>query len=367
MRAAAIAVCMLLGISTPAVAEVSVGIGLPSVSIGINVGFYPNLVTVPGYPVYYAPQLDSNLFFYDGLYWVYAQDQWYASSWYNGPWDLMAPEMVPYFVLRVPVLYYRQPPAYFRGWGREEAPHWGEHWGRGWEQRRSDWNQWDRASVPPPAPLPTYQRQYSGDRYPRPEQQQAIRTQHYQYQPREAVVRQQFERPHGQPAAAPASAQNARGSRGAPSADTRPANAPPAANRNATADRSATADRAATTGRSESRPPPANQPAESRRQQADRPPAAQQQTQANSPRSQPAPSPDAQRRSGADSRGNAAPPAQSRQGNPAAEQQQARPAQAPVQRESQASHPPAQAERPPAKAPPPQEQKREPEREHDHQ
>lgn len=41
------------------------------VSIGINLPVYPQLVVVPGYPVYYAPWLQSNYFFYDGLYWIY--------------------------------------------------------------------------------------------------------------------------------------------------------------------------------------------------------------------------------------------------------------------------------------------------------
>lgn len=40
-------------------------------------------------------------------------------------------------------------------------------------------------------PLPTYQRQYSGARYPRTvTQQTSIRTRDYRYQPREAVTRQ---------------------------------------------------------------------------------------------------------------------------------------------------------------------------------
>jgi len=60
--------------------QVSVGIALPGVSIGINVPVYPELVRVPGYPVYYAPQLGANFFFYDGMYWVYQGDDWYASS-----------------------------------------------------------------------------------------------------------------------------------------------------------------------------------------------------------------------------------------------------------------------------------------------
>ena len=184
MRSVVVAACMLLGTCAPAVAQVS---------IGINLGAYPDLVAVPGYPVYYAPQLDSNFFFYDGLYWVYAQDSWYASSWYDGPWDAVAPEAVPFFVLRVPVRYYRQPPAYFSGWGPEAPPHWGEHWGHDWAQRREGWDHWDRASAPAPAPLPTYQRAYSGERYPRGDQQLALQAQNYHYQPREAAVSQQIQ------------------------------------------------------------------------------------------------------------------------------------------------------------------------------
>lgn len=173
----------------PAHAEVSIGI-----SIGINVPTYPQLVLVPGYPVYYYPQANYNYFFYDGLYWVYVDDNWYASEWYNGPWQLTGPEYVPVFILRIPVRYYRQPPIYFRSWRGDEPPHWGEHWGRDWEDRRSGWDRWDRRSAPGAAPLPTYQRQYSGDRYPRDEEQQhSIRSEHYHYQPREAVTQEHFQ------------------------------------------------------------------------------------------------------------------------------------------------------------------------------
>src|SRR5882672_10421086 len=162
---------MLLGSVTSAVAQVSIGISTPSVSIGINVPVYPELVPVPGYPVYYAPRMSANFLFYDGLYWVYQGGNWYASSWYNGPWGLVSPVYVPVFVLRIPVRYYRAPPVYFRGWRADGPPRWGQHWGHDWERRRSGWDRWDHHSAPRSAPLPTYQRQYSGDRYPRVEQQ----------------------------------------------------------------------------------------------------------------------------------------------------------------------------------------------------
>src|SRR6476619_7087934 len=154
MRNAIVAVAILIGSMTSAMAQVSVGVALPGVNIGINVPVYPELVPVPGYPVYYAPQLNSNYFFYDGAYWDYQRDNWYASSWYNGPWGLVAPEAVPLFVLRVPVRYYRRPPAYFYGWRNDASPRWDEHWGNAWSQSHNGWDTWNRASSPSPAPLP---------------------------------------------------------------------------------------------------------------------------------------------------------------------------------------------------------------------
>jgi len=197
---------MLLCLVTSAEAQVSIGIGFPNVSIGINLPLYPELVRVPDYPVYYAPRVDANYFFYDGLYWVYYDDNWYASSWYNGPWGYVEPRYVPVYILRVPVSYYRRPPVYFRGWQSNAPPRWGQHWGHDWEQHRRGWDKWKRGSGgPAPAPLPVYQRQYSRDRYPQQvEQQQALRRQNYRYQPRDTVVRQHYKQQGAQRAPAPA-------------------------------------------------------------------------------------------------------------------------------------------------------------------
>ena len=129
-----------LGPAVIAAAQVSVGINVPGLSIGINQPAYPDLVPVPGYPVYYLPGSNSNYFFYDGLYWVYQGDQWYCSEWYNGPWSTVYPNDVPLFLLRVPVRYYSRPPAYFGGWDRDAPPRWGEHWGRDWARRRNGWS-----------------------------------------------------------------------------------------------------------------------------------------------------------------------------------------------------------------------------------
>ena len=207
MHYGVIALLLLCSVSA-AEAQISIGIGLPNVSIGINLPLFPELVPVPGYPVYYAPRVDSNYFFYDGMYWVYQDDNWYASSWYNGPWGFVEPTAVPLFILRVPVRYYRQPPVYFRGWQSNAPPRWGQHWGHGWEQQRRGWDRWNRGAAPRRAPLPVYQRQYTGDRYPRQvEQQHRLRNESYRYQPRDKAVRQHFKQMEQR---APAAAQRGR-------------------------------------------------------------------------------------------------------------------------------------------------------------
>ncbi len=179
--------CLMLSLCWPApvAADVTIGIGLPNLSIGFNLPVYPQLVRVPGYPVYYAPDLGSNYFFYDGLYWVYQGDDWYASFWYNGPWGVVDRGYVPAYVLRIPVRYYRKPPRHFRGWASHEPPHWGQHWGNDWSKRRKGWDQWSHKSHRP-APLPTYQREYSGDRYPSAANQPTLQVENYRYQPRHA-------------------------------------------------------------------------------------------------------------------------------------------------------------------------------------
>jgi hypothetical protein len=172
-----------------------------TVSIGINLGAYPRLVPVPGYPVYYAPAVNSNYFFYDGLYWNFDGANWYSAAWYNGPWTPVDPYAVPVYLLQVPVRYYHSPPVWFHGWAVGEAPHWHEHWGPAWAERRHDWDSahhdwnrghWDEHNMPARAPLPTYQRNYSGNRYPQPQQQVQYHNQNYHYAPHEQVVQQHY-------------------------------------------------------------------------------------------------------------------------------------------------------------------------------
>ncbi len=192
-RLAAFAGALVLAAALPATADVSIRFTVPASNVGVYVNSYPSLQRIPGYPVYYAPGLRQNYFFYDGLYWLYARDRWYASSWYNGPWGAVDPFDVPLYVLRVPVRYYYAPPSYFRGWRADAPPRWHEHWGRDWERRRAGWDRWDPREHPAPAPLPHYQREFRGDRYPDGSRQAFVQSDRYRYTPREDVSRQHWE------------------------------------------------------------------------------------------------------------------------------------------------------------------------------
>ncbi len=193
MRKALLLTLILLGSTGIASAQISIGITFPGASMYFNLPAYPQLVRVPDYPVYYAPNVNGNFFFYDGMYWLYQADNWYTSTWYNGPWAVVARDAVPLYLLRVPVRYYRQPPYYFYGAHQDGPPRWNEYWGRDWAQQHNGWDRWNRRAAPAPAPLPNYQRPYSEQRYPSPPQQYALQDRSYRYQPRDNAVRQQAE------------------------------------------------------------------------------------------------------------------------------------------------------------------------------
>jgi hypothetical protein len=161
----------------------------PRVGVHLNIDLFPDLVPIPGYPVYYAPHVHANFFFYDGLYWVLEGDGWYSSYWYNGPWHYVEPDFVPWFVLRVPVRYYRAPPPYFRGWHYDAPPRWGHYWGPGWQVRHYGWDRWDRQHVPMRAPIPSYQRDYRGNRYPDYRRQRELNDRYYNYRPQDPRYR----------------------------------------------------------------------------------------------------------------------------------------------------------------------------------
>ncbi len=177
-----VAACLLLLASAlPAAAQTYY-------DIDVDLPQFPEMEPIPESPVYWAPGVDSNYFFYDGAFWDYHHDLWHWSAWYNGPWTVVDPVYVPTYVLWVPVRYYHRPSPHFRGVHPDRPPHWAQHWGRDWQARHNQVyrglpTDWARA------PLPHYQRGYTRTNYPRAvEQQRALASQHYTWQPREGTA-----------------------------------------------------------------------------------------------------------------------------------------------------------------------------------
>jgi len=137
-----LAALLALAVAEPVHAQVSV-------NIGIQLPGPPTLAVIPGAAVYYAPRAPENIFFYAHQYWLFAGGGWHVGHTWNGPWAGVAPARVPIPILRVPVRYYRVPPAHWKGGRRDAPPRWEAHYGRewkeetherGWREREENWN-----------------------------------------------------------------------------------------------------------------------------------------------------------------------------------------------------------------------------------
>jgi len=95
-------------LAAPAAARVNVNVGL--VLPGPIIIAQPALAVVPGAPVYYAPQVSFDLYFYHGYWYRPYRGGWYWSGGYGGPWRHMGYN---------PFAAY----GYGRGWGHHGQGH----------------------------------------------------------------------------------------------------------------------------------------------------------------------------------------------------------------------------------------------------
>lgn len=118
------AVCLLPGApSSASDLSISIGIGTPPPAPPVIMAA-PPLVVVPGSPVYYAPEVPVNIFFYGGRYYTFHDEAWFRATTHNGPWNVIAVKKVPRPVLTVPVEYYNVPPDH---WKQGGPPPWAGH------------------------------------------------------------------------------------------------------------------------------------------------------------------------------------------------------------------------------------------------
>jgi hypothetical protein len=111
-----VAAAALLVAATSAMAsdvKINIGLGVPPIVLSAP----PQLVVVPGTPVYYAPEVSANLFFYKGRYYSVTNGVWAVAPAYNGPWAVIQIGQVPAPVVAVPVAYYKIPPGQLKKHG----------------------------------------------------------------------------------------------------------------------------------------------------------------------------------------------------------------------------------------------------------
>jgi hypothetical protein len=143
---------LLIALAGPAAAgvNINVGIGIPIPVPVVVAPAPPPVVVVPGTPLYYAPGMNVDVFFYGGWWWTPYQGYWFRGPAYNGPWAyVQAPPRV-FFSLppdyRQRVIYQRPIPyGYFqqhwREWDRDrrgpswDGGGWKEHENHGWGDR----------------------------------------------------------------------------------------------------------------------------------------------------------------------------------------------------------------------------------------
>jgi hypothetical protein len=117
--------------------DVNINIGLPVVVVAGP----PEMIVIPQTMVYFAPDVEAQLFFSAGFWWTPHRGRWFRSRAYNGPWVRMAPRYVP-------AEFGRLPRDYRRTYVRDRRIPYGQlnkHWEhRKWErrERRGEWKGW---------------------------------------------------------------------------------------------------------------------------------------------------------------------------------------------------------------------------------
>jgi hypothetical protein len=205
-----LALVLLFPVSAIAKVDVGINISLPPL---IVFSAPPEMVVIPETDVYTAPDVDVDIFFYNGWWWRPWEGRWYRSHHYDSGWAYY--QRTPSFYSRVPPTWrndYRDHRWGGHPWNYQRIPHEQvQHNWRNWEQSRH-WekqNTWGvqglkpqkRSQQPSQAVRPKSQakpqyRQTAKQQQSRP-QSGKVQTQHSQQQPREA--QQQSKPQHRKP------------------------------------------------------------------------------------------------------------------------------------------------------------------------
>ncbi len=120
LRALPLVAVLMFPLLAKAQVSVRVNISVPPI-----IGFrgQPQLVVLPGTYVYAAPDVEADIFFYDGWWWRPWEGRWYRSRDYRSGWR-----------------HYRSTPSFSR-----QIP---SNWRRDYRERRWQGHQWNVIAIP---------------------------------------------------------------------------------------------------------------------------------------------------------------------------------------------------------------------------
>lgn len=129
-----VVLALLLACSLPAAARVDVNV---SITMPPPVAFAapPQMVVIPETYVYAVPEVDVDIFFYEGWWWRTWESHWYRSRSYDSGWVYYENEPV----------FYREIPREWRRWYRERR--WRDYrWDHrpiAYQEVRRNWRDWE--------------------------------------------------------------------------------------------------------------------------------------------------------------------------------------------------------------------------------
>jgi hypothetical protein len=180
------ALVIVVPISTMAAVDINVNISLPP---PIVFQAPPDVIVMPDtYDVYVVPNIDIDMFFWNGWWWRLWEGRWYRSHYYNRGWRYY--NNVPSFYFDVDPGwrgYYRDHNWYGHRWNYERIPY--QQLQQNWKSWQND-RHWERQGT---WGVQSYQ--------PRPQKQiQELRQQRQQqYQQRPEVRQPQVQQPRQEP------------------------------------------------------------------------------------------------------------------------------------------------------------------------
>jgi hypothetical protein len=126
---------LAIAVPAPAMAEVNVNVGI-ALPPPILFPAPPALIVLPETYVYIVPDVDDDLFFYNGWWWRPWEGRWYRSRYYGSGWVFY--QRVPFFYSRIPSGWrndYRDHRWQGRQWNYERIPH---------QELQRNWRTWER-------------------------------------------------------------------------------------------------------------------------------------------------------------------------------------------------------------------------------